>query len=181
MKKKLIIIPALLVAIGGGAALAQTNIFAKAAPISGEEAREIAVKQMDGTIVDFEYDQVSLIPHYEIEIVNDNEKAEYHINAKTGDVTLKESKKFFVSTNSTKNEDTSNSATSKLVSTSISQEQAIEIAQSKAAGDVTEVELDIENGQPTYEIKIRNGRTEYEFEIDANSGAILKYEEDLDD
>ena len=46
---------------------------------------------------------------------------------------------------------------------------------------MTSVELDIEHNIKVYEIEIRNGQTEYDFEIDAITGDILKYEEDLED
>ena len=65
--------------------------------------------------------------------------------------------------------------------TTISQEEAIKIAQSKAAGKVISIELDTEDNNLVYEIEIRNGKMEYDFEIDATTGAILKYEEDLED
>ena len=44
---------------------------------------------------------------------------------------------------------------------------------------MTSVELDVEHNVQVYEIEIRNGKTEYDFEIDATTGDILKYEEDL--
>ena len=43
------------------------------------------------------------------------------------------------------------------------------------------VKLDREDGVMVYEVEFNNGRTEYEYEIDANSGKILKTDVDYDD
>ena len=61
----------------------------------------------------------------------------------------------------------------------ITKAQAIAIAQQKASGTVTKVKFDREDNE--YEIEIVNGQTEYEFDIDATTGAIISYEEDIDD
>ena len=75
---------------------------------------------------------------------------------------------------------TNNSPTSsKQTNGIITKAQAIAIAQQKANGTVTEVEYDSDDYE--YEIEIKNGNIEYDFEIDARTGAILSYEEDLDD
>jgi len=70
-------------------------------------------------------------------------------------------------------------ASSKQTSGIITKAQAIAIAQQKANGTVTEVEYDSDDSE--YEIEIKNGNIEYNFEIDARTGAILSYEEDIDD
>ena len=46
---------------------------------------------------------------------------------------------------------------------------------------VERVELDYERGRKVYEIKFYRGGLEYDFDVDAQSGAILKYERDYDD
>lgn len=181
MNKKLFVIPALLVAIGGGAAFAQSDIFAKAATISNEQAKEIALKQLNGKIVDFEYDHDGLTPHYEIEIATDTEKEEYRIDAHTGELTLTDRETYQLVPTTKTSEMNKEKIQPQLEEISISQQKAIEIAQSKAAGNVTNTEIDFKNGNPIYEIEIRNGKTEYDFEIDASTGAVLKYEEDLED
>lgn len=188
MNKKFIIIPALVIAIGGGVAFAQTDVFEAAVSnptISAKQAKDIALKQVDGKIVSFEYDADGLKPHYEIEIIKDNEKVEVKIDAKSGKAKITEREMVQNFTEQTIPETKASEqagATQKTTpQTTISQEEAIKIAQSKAAGKVISIELDTEDNNLVYEIEIRNGKMEYDFEIDATTGAILKYEEDLED
>ena len=42
------------------------------------------------------------------------------------------------------------------------------------------VELDFEHGRKVYEIEFYNGGFEYEFDIDAETGAVLKFKKDWD-
>jgi len=70
-------------------------------------------------------------------------------------------------------------ASSQQTSGIITKAQAIAIAQQKANGTVTEAEYDADDNE--YEIEIKNGNIEYDFEIDARTGAILSYNEDIDD
>lgn len=44
-----------------------------------------------------------------------------------------------------------------------------------------EIELDFDDGHAIYEIEFKTSSMEYEYEIDANSGAVLKAEQDYDD
>lgn len=63
----------------------------------------------------------------------------------------------------------------------ISEEKAKEIALAKVPGAVNiEIERDIEDGKPVYEGEIHYNHMEYEFEIDAATGKILRWEEDED-
>lgn len=218
MNKKFLAIPALLIAIGGGAILAQSDLFATAENnpvISASEAKNIALKQVNGEIIDFEYDGDDRTPHYEIDIVKGNEKIEVEINASTGETKITERETIrtapvektpatttetpiapapSTTVPTTKNEVANEtvkpvsqpvkpaaSEQKKSATTILSKQQAIQIAQSKAPGRVTDVDLDDDDNRLVYEIEIRNGKMEYEFEIDAKTGAIIKYEEDLDD
>lgn len=61
----------------------------------------------------------------------------------------------------------------------ITKAQAIAIAQAKASGTVVDVDYDEDDFE--YEIEIKNGTTEYDFEIDARTGVIIKFEKDIDD
>ena len=45
---------------------------------------------------------------------------------------------------------------------------------------VKKVELDYEHGRKVYEVKFYQGGFEYEFDIDAETGNVLKFEKDWD-
>ena len=45
---------------------------------------------------------------------------------------------------------------------------------------VKKVELDYEHGRKVYEVKFYQGSFEYEFDIDAETGSVLKFEKDWD-
>jgi len=186
MNKKIIAIPALLIAIGGGAVFAQSDLFVQAVnnpSISAGEAKKIALKQLDGEIIGFEFDADDRTPHYEIDILKDNGKIEVKVDADTGKavVTERENIRTIKTENPVKTDGTVKATDSANNSSVITEEQAIEIAQAKAKGTVTDIELDEDDNRLIYEIEIRNGKMEYDFEIDAKTGDIIKYEEDLDD
>lgn len=42
------------------------------------------------------------------------------------------------------------------------------------------VEMDTENGTPIYEVEFYNGNEEYDYDIDAKTGKILKYDHDIE-
>ena len=46
---------------------------------------------------------------------------------------------------------------------------------------VKRIELDYEHGRKVYEVTFYKGGYEYEYDIDAESGKVLKFEKDLDD
>jgi len=45
---------------------------------------------------------------------------------------------------------------------------------------IKRIELDYERGRKVYEIKFYQGRLEYEYDVDAETGAIMKFEKDYD-
>ena len=46
---------------------------------------------------------------------------------------------------------------------------------------IKRVELDYEHGRKVYEITFYMGGYEYEYDIDAETGKVLKFEKDIDD
>ncbi len=69
----------------------------------------------------------------------------------------------------------------------ISQDEALAAALKHAGLSKSQVqfikpiELDFEHGRKVYEIKFYQGSLEYEFNVDAATGQILKYEKEWDD
>ena len=59
----------------------------------------------------------------------------------------------------------------------ISEQQAKDIVKKEAPnGQITKFKLDRENGRMVYEVEVMNGNVEKDYEIDAETGAILKME-----
>ena len=46
---------------------------------------------------------------------------------------------------------------------------------------IKHVELDYEHGRRVFDVKFYQGGFEYDFDVDAETGAILKFERDYDD
>ena len=61
----------------------------------------------------------------------------------------------------------------------ISEQQAKDIALKEAqGGQITKFKLDRENGRMVYEIEVMDGNIERDYEIDAETGAIVKLEQE---
>jgi hypothetical protein len=61
----------------------------------------------------------------------------------------------------------------------ISEQQAKDIVKKEAPnGQITKFKLDRENGRMVYEIEVMDGNIERDYEIDAETGAILKMEQE---
>ena len=61
----------------------------------------------------------------------------------------------------------------------ISEQQAKDIALKEAqGGQITRFNLDKENGRMVYEVEVMNGNVEKDYEIDAETGAIVKLDQE---
>lgn len=166
--------------------------------ISYEKAGTLALKQVpDATITDIELEKENGVLVYEIELYKDGHEYDLILNAATGE------KLFLASHQDSWNEngysfdwdhhsdrhsshsssgsnDKQNSQTS--LTPSISMEQAQKLLLEKVPGaTIKELELDTDKGRLIYEGELRKGKMEYEFEMDANTGAFLEWEEEYDD
>ncbi|MEO4054501.1 PepSY domain-containing protein [Solibacillus sp. CAU 1738] len=156
--KKMIIIPTVLVGMIGGYIFAQSDVTTsaeKAPSITAQQAKEIALKEFGGNIIDFEYDRDDNVPHYEIDIKNGNEKIELYIDATTGKVTVQERE-----------------AISSEKAPAITAQQAKEIALKEFGGNIIDFEYDRDDNVPHYEIDIKNGNEKIELYIDATTGKV---------
>jgi uncharacterized membrane protein YkoI len=178
--KKWMMIPALAsaVIIGGVAIAANANAATPKGLLTMDEAKAIAVKSVGGTVTGIELDRETVGDIYEVEVKSKGFEYDLDIDAKTGKV---------LQTDKADNDDVDldNDDTDDKVIVSdgkfIAEKAAVKIAMKQAKGTATEVELDEEDGRVIYEIEIKDGKDEYDFDIDAISGKVLKFEKDTDD
>ena len=160
---------------------------APAMPIGTDKAMDIAAAafgkasaaKMAYSEIDPELDESPA--HYEVEIRNQSgEEFEYKIDAYTG--AILESKREAADGTEAPVAQPSKPAASGDVGYAKAKSIALDHAgvdESKAYD--MDIELDDEDGRLVYEVEFKSGNREYDYEIDASSGAVLKYESELDD
>ena len=143
-----------------------------------DEAKAIAVKSVGGTVTGIELDREESGDIYEVEVKSKGFEYDLDIDAKTGKV-LRTDK----DDNDDDDFDNDDSDDKVIVADGkfITEKAAVKIAMKQAKGTVTEVKLDEDDGRVVYEIEIKDGKYDYDFDIDAISGKVLKFEKDLDD
>ena len=137
-----------------------------------EKAKEIALeKTPDGQITKAEYDTEDGRMVYEVDVLLDGVEHEFDIDALTGDILKWD--------NEAKDDDDHPSTSTTSSSTMIGRERAKKIAQGRlSGGKITELELEKDDGRWVYEGEIETAAVEVDFEIDAYTGDIHKWEED---
>ncbi len=214
--KKLLIGLTISAAVFGGFVIAQsmttgaaTSQEAKSTKfITEQEAKDIALKEVNGTIIEADYDGDEKRPHYEFEIQSNQEEVDIEVDAVTGKVTItdREAVKANAVKETTQKAPAVSAATEQkevvtkaeaaqttekapAASTATKQKEvitkaeAINIAKSVAKGTVTKVELDKDDDDQTqkYELEFKDGNVEYDVEVDAYTGKIIEVDQDLED
>lgn len=181
--KKLMII-ALMAMVMMGCSSASKNI------LTLEEAQEIALKEVSGKVLKAHEDSDDGVSYYDFTIVTDNEKYEVEVDANSGKIIKMEKDDDYVGnhtnddTNSTNQNNTSNTNgnTNTNTQATITAEQAQQKAMERVGGGyLVKCELDHDDGVLKYEIEIKNGNKEYDVDVDANTGEIIKFDEEYDD
>lgn len=134
------------------------------------------------------------VTYYEIEFCSAGVEYDYEINATTGDVVKFEQDTCdhyahrFGSNNSTNQSQNQNQNQNQGNSNGsyIGYDAALQAACKHAGVDASQVsrlenELDHDDGVARYEISFHVGNMEYEYEINATTGQVLKYESERDD
>lgn len=134
--------------------------------ISPSQAIAAAKKQADGQPIELQLNNKYGHPTYEVEIRNGNQEHTIYIDGVNGQMvgnkTETEHKPF--------------------QKTSISLEQAIQIAQGQVAGQIMEAERDVSRGQTIYQIEIFTAdNIPHKVVIDAENGKVLASHVDYDD
>lgn len=151
--------------------------------IGTERAKEIALgKVPGGRVTKVEYDMEDGRIVYEVDILLGGVEHEFEIDALTGDILKWEQEREDDDDhNRPDSSDKPTTPTSPQASV-IGLDRAKEIAEGRLpGGTVTKLELDKEDGRWIYEGEIRKDNVEVDFEIDAYSGEIIQWEQDIDD
>ncbi|KOY84189.1 PepSY domain-containing protein [Lysinibacillus sp. FSL H8-0500] len=168
--RKIMIIPALVVTLGVGAAIGSTTLLSGNAQekkvLTMQEIEKKALAVVDGTVVDIELGRSI----YEVEVHTDTEEYDLKFDAYSGKL-LKQRKEY------RDNDDWDDYNVPATTTKMITKEQAIEAALKKVQGTVTKIKLD----GGFYEIEIRDGQYEYEVDVNAISGEIVTFEQDIED
>ena len=172
--KKMIMIPALVVTLGVGAAIGSTTLLSGNAQekkvLTMQEIEKKALAVVDGTVADIEFDKNQYRSIYEVEVHTDTEEYDLKFDAYTGKL-LKQKKE------RRDDDDWDDNQQAATTTNIITKEQAIESALTKAKGTVTKIKLD----DGIYEIEMKDGQYEYEVDVDSMTGNIVDFEQDYND
>ena len=160
---------------------------APAMPI-GMDAARTAAEEYAGTMavdsvtaeVDPELDESPA--HYEVELHTAWGEFEYLVDAYTGKVLS--GQKDLLTVASTPNATTKPTAPSGGADIGYAKAKSIALNHAGLSENQAydmEIELDDEDGILVYEVEFKSGNMEYDYEINAATGAILKYETEIDD
>lgn len=203
--KKIILIPAIALTLIGG--VAYTTTFAatsddtksekiaeqqeqqqlkKEAVITEKEATKSALEKVNGEVVFTELDEDDGMIVYEIKIKDKQDMLhEVKVDAKNGKILMTEMED--------NDRDDDENEMDEYISdkkeeqqltkqAKISEKESHNIALQEVKGQITDSELDMENGKLVYSIKIIDKQNnEHEIEVDAKTGDILKIEKDESD
>ena len=145
-----------------------------------------SVSESDVTKLEVEYDNDDGVMVYEVDFHVGTTEYDYEIDAKTGDV-LKVEKDVDDDAPNTGSGNTSSGGSSSGSSSSnttsyISGDTALQKALAHAGVSASQaVDVDVEFDDGHYDVDFRVGSTEYDYEINAKTGAVIRYEKDVDD
>ncbi len=159
---------------GKGNTLSDPASIPQKGQLTPNEAKTVAFKHAQVNAkevykIEVELDGEDAIPHYDISFKSGGVKYEYEIHAETAEILEQERERTM--------------GRSGIHTITISQDKAKATVfahagvQESAIQDL-EIKLDQENAKVVYEIEFHSGAYEYEYEIDAQSGAILKFRRD---
>ena len=155
----------------------------KEAKISMEEAKEAALKEFQGDIIQSNKDEDDGKVVYEFIIDNGPNRCDVEIDGNTGEVLKSELEDSRLRTVPQPSEEPSQESSQPQNSEEIiTEDEAKEAALARSgAGSVVKCELDTDDGNVRYEIEIRDGSKEIDVEVDAVTKEILHYEEEIID
>ena len=146
-----------------------------------EEAKEAALKEFQGDIIQSNTDKDDGRVVYEFTIDNGPNRCEVEIDGNTGEVLKSELEDNRLRSQPSEGPSQENSQPQSSEEL-ITEDEAKEAALARSgAGSVVRCELDRDDGSIRYEIEIRDGNKEIDVEVDAVTKEILHYEEEVID
>lgn len=199
-KKVILVIGILVVASVLGLGVYHSNATQNEPQLTMEDIKQLVKNQYPGEITELELDKDFNKAVYEVEVLGDGKEYDLKLDANSGEVlNIKEKlidnnkvandtkKQITINEKQAKEENKNKSDEEKSKSTKEEQKktvidinEATELALKEFSGQVTDVDLDEEDGRLIYEIEIKANEQEAEIEIDAYTGEILVMEIDSD-
>ncbi|GGH71918.1 hypothetical protein GCM10008014_57780 [Paenibacillus silvae] len=147
------------------------------------QAKEIALKAVEGKVDDVDLERRNGQTFYEVEIDRKGSPdVNVRLDAYTGKILA------IVNDDDDDNDNENRGAAGSSSSTAVSNQVKLTAAQASdialkqvSGGKVTKVELDREHGRYMYEIELRTAQGEADVDIDANTGKVLSVDQDFDD
>ena len=169
-------------------------IYLKVAFISKNEVKDIIAANMNVNVNDLYFESIDLELDkgiYEVEVYYHNDDYEYKIDAKSateGGRIIYTDFKYFTNSiidnnNSNTNESTNNENASNSNTTTITMDEARDIALNHASTNINSIthlrtERDYKNNTLVYEVDFIYNNYEYDYKIDAATGTIISYDVD---
>lgn len=153
--------------------------------ISKDEAKDAALKHAgfkteDVNFVKTEYDSDDGKSVYEVEFyTKDFKEYDYEIDAKTGEViSFDEDAEDYDKGGKNSSTANGNASSGELITVDRAKEIAVKKVPGASVTDIKKFDFDAENGRIIYEGTLVYDKTEYEFDIDAKTGEIIKWEQE---
>lgn len=168
----------------------------EAGSLNMEDATKKLEEEYQGKVKEMELDREGDKSFYEAEIIVENQEYDVKMDAESGEVVYEEiddkDRHDDDRNDDDRNDDDVNLEENQQDTAAanenndnkeniIAQEEAIQIAKQEFDGDVTEMELDYDDGRYVYELELVNGQQEADFDIHAETGDILSLEIDYED
>jgi len=147
--------------------------------LTAAQAKAAALKAVEGKVDDVDLERRNGQTFYEVEIDRKGNDAVVRLDAYTGKIVA-----VFNDDDDDDNDDDYTTGTvatgSKEVKLTAAQASSIALKQ-VGGGKVTKVELDHDDGRYVYEVELRTDQGEADVDVDADTGKVLKFDQDFDD
>lgn len=150
--------------------------------ISKEQAKALALSAVNGKIAGVGTKKINGVYVYEVEIKNEGEEAEILVNMMTGKIIGIESESA-ENDNEQEESDEDDLSQQELanIKTSVTEQEAIQIALKQVSGEVTDVEIERKQGHEVYAVEINDNGDEVDVFVDVKTGEVVGTERDSEE